>query len=177
MEAGGRSQTLRRGAVRGTSFQSAGAGPETPAPPQGEGRDAGRKAVLGLQGGDAAGDGASVGLSFPICHQLGLSHSSWDSFSSRGVHSDPSGWRFWGSLGLPFLTRREAGPHDPQGHGRVERLASGWPACRGESPALTGISAGLSEGPTPHLHALVPPESVLGSLGPGGLPEGNTLLR
>lgn len=44
-------------------------------------------------------------------------------------------------------------------------------------PRPTGISAGLSEGPTPHLHALVPPESVLGSLGPGGLPEGNTLLR
>ena len=40
-----------------------------------------------------------------------------------------------------------------------------------------GYQQGSVWGPTPHLHALVPPESVLASLGPGGLPEGNTLLR
>ena len=141
LEAGGWSQPLRRGAVRGTGFQGAGAGPEPLAPPQGEGRRAGRKAGLGLQGGcGPAGDAASVGLSFPICHQLRLSHSSWDSFSSQGVHSDPSGWRVWGSLGVQFLTWRDAGPHDPQGHGRVDRLASGWPARQGKTPAPTRIS-------------------------------------
>lgn len=172
LEAGGWSQPLRRGAVRGTGFQGAGAGPEPLAPPQGEGRRAGRKAGLGLQGGcGPAGDAASVGLSFPICHQLRLSHSSWDSFSSQGVHSDrqdgESGavWGFSFSLGgmLGLMTLRDMAEWTGSPLGGLRAKARPLPR-----PGYH---------PTPHLHALVPPESVLASLGPGGLPEGNTLLR
>ena len=104
------------GAVRGTGFRGAACflrqeQGRSPLPPPRE-----REGVLGLQGGGGpAGDAASVGLSFPICHHLGLSHSPRDSFCSRvsiPTRQDGesgAGWGFRlplrGMLGL--LTHRD----------------------------------------------------------------------
>lgn len=135
-----------KGAVRGTGFQGAACylgrsrarGPCL-CPGRGKGRLVCREGVAGW----------GCGFSGPQCPHpspTGAQPLIPGFLQLLGVHSDLSGWRVRGRLGVLFSSWRDAGPPDPQGRGRVVRLASGWPACQGKTPAPTGISAGLSAG-------------------------------